>query len=240
MNQPETDASLLRSNKVEYFFGSDPSKCDFLLDDKKTNGISGQHLRLYLLHDDKSKDEKIILGIQNLSHNIIEVISLKEKIDTTLKYRAFQLLPYNGGPWTIKFAALEETSFTFIFPKRDEGEGARIFQENLDEFVNGTKINDPQPTFGITSNEIETPQVPERAWDWKGRVRLGSGGQGSVYKVKDQKTGEYFAAKSFGQHRHFKKELGYLKALRHISNGRLFNLSKLSRHLYFIFYLIIS
>ncbi|KAK6591886.1 hypothetical protein H4I96_12163 [Botrytis cinerea] len=159
----KTDASLV-NNKAEFIFGSDSSNCDFLLDDKKTNGISGTHLRLYFSHDDdKSNREKIILQIKNQ--------------DST-----------------------------------------RIFQENLIQFVNRPNINDPQLiSGGSPSNEIETPQVPQRTWDWNAKEQLGGGGQGSVYKVKDKKTGEYFAAKIFGQHKYFKKELGYLKVLKHYS-----------------------
>ncbi|KAM0302823.1 hypothetical protein ACHAO8_011546 [Botrytis cinerea] len=213
----KTDASLV-NNKAEFIFGSDSSNCDFLLDDKKTNGISGTHLRLYFSHDDdKSNREKIILRIENRSHNKIDVISLRKKINTTLRRnQTFQLLS-GDGPWTIKLASIEETSFTLIFPKRDQNQDSTcIFQENLIQFVNRPNINDPQLiSGGSPSNEIETPQVPQRTWDWNAKEQLGGGGQGSVYKVKDKKTGEYFAAKIFGQHKYFKKELGYLKVLKH-------------------------
>ncbi|THV44174.1 hypothetical protein BGAL_0711g00030 [Botrytis galanthina] len=214
-----TDAHLL-NNKAEFMFGSDSLHCDFLLDDKKTNGISGRHLRLYFSYESgKSNRENIILCIENRSHNKIDVISLRKKLNTTLRInQTFQLLS-DDSPWTIKFASIEETSFTLIFPKRDENqESTRIFQENLNQFVNRPNINDPQPTYGgISSKEIETPQVPQRTWDWDAKEQLGGGGQGSVYKVKDKKTGECFAAKIFGQHKHFKKELGYLKVLKHVS-----------------------
>ncbi|TGO13319.1 hypothetical protein BTUL_0072g00270 [Botrytis tulipae] len=212
-----TDAHL-SNNKAEFLFGSDSLHCDFLLDDKKTNGISGLHLRLYFSHESgKSNRENIILCIENRSHNKIDVISLRKKLNTTLRInQTFQLLS-DDSPWTIKFASIEETSFTLIFPKRDENqESTRIFQENLNQFVNRPNINDPQPTYGgISSKEIETPQVPQRTWDWDAKEQLGGGGQSSVYKVKDKKTGECFAAKIFGQHKHFKKELGYLKVLKH-------------------------
>lgn len=216
-----TDTTLLEGNNAQFFFGSNPSQCDFLLDHTNQHGVSGRHFRIYFDSDEQSSK---ILCIQNLSSNKIFLIFLPRQINQTLlKNDSFQLSP-DVSSWTIKIPCFDTISFTLIFPPRVLGEGAQIFQNNIASFTNhpiviNENLDPIETKSGVgMSTEKETPLI-KRDWDWKGMQRLKTGGQGVVSKIQDLVSRKYFAAKEFERYDEFVNELKYLEATNHVSNA---------------------
>lgn len=79
-----------------HLLGSYSDKCDSLLDDGFTRGVSSNHLRLSIDQEEGKRDN---LTLQNLPGNSVQAISHKQRRNKKLA-RGQQIL-LTGGAWTI-------------------------------------------------------------------------------------------------------------------------------------------
>lgn len=109
-----TDPERLFDPVEGHVFGSDSERCDVVLDDTNTRGVSSRHVRLFVdLYEDEGGD---CLTIQNLSANSVRAISHEMKINVLLTREKATVL--SGGKWTIILNAKVDIVFKLIFPDR--------------------------------------------------------------------------------------------------------------------------